>query len=295
MNNLGKLLYQIRISKGHENVSEYLRSFPMPLSDAYYRDLEAGRKTISIEKAEELSRFLPFPLGIGKRELFFNLLKDLLPNDISELVLRPAAAPEFSNLSELIEVMNYDIKITQQAYNHVRLKIEQTHIGNNSDIEFLEENYKFLPVLHFIYLRHDVSLEEIQTICKKNSIEFNEDELMKFVSRVCISENGRYKRKNKMYRIFPSEKGKDFKKKFLIDEIGKHPQKPLGKPFDKNSHYESSGIYPIPNNKVDVLRRRVTQLMTELDSVDEYLSHEEITPFFIAFVASDRGEYDAKE
>lgn len=57
--NLSKYLTSERIRRGYISVSDYLREYDrIPISESYYRDLEAGRKVIRIDHAEPLCEAL---------------------------------------------------------------------------------------------------------------------------------------------------------------------------------------------------------------------------------------------
>lgn len=51
---LGAFLHKRRLLLGKETISAFLRDMDIPFTDNYYRDIEAGRKKLSIEAAVQL-------------------------------------------------------------------------------------------------------------------------------------------------------------------------------------------------------------------------------------------------
>src|ERR1041384_3785255 len=90
---LGKFLYSLRIQRGFASISDYLRVYDLPISDVYYRDLESGTKSISVETADRLCS----ALRADRRIFFFHLLNDLMPSDVVSTLIRPIADETFSS------------------------------------------------------------------------------------------------------------------------------------------------------------------------------------------------------
>jgi hypothetical protein len=293
-NSLGKFLAQIRILNGFENISEYLRKYPLPISDAYYRDLEFGKKYLSLEKAEEICSNLNLPAGYGRNDIFYHLLKDILPDSVASDILKPKFVDEYGSFSELVEAINHDVKIHRQSYLLAKTKAEQTYIGDDADIEFLNLNFDLLPILHYIYMAESTDFDKIKIVCEKNSIPYPSEAVDSFINYICNVENGLIKRKRKIFRIKRSQSGVEFKRKFLISEIGKSTMKEVGEPFSIDSSYENTGIYSIPHDKLPILKDRLSALLAEIDVSDSSLNDQDVHPFFVSILISGRGEYDSK-
>ena len=68
------------MSRGYNNVNEYLRKYQLPISYVYYRDIEIGKRKIGLESA----RVLCEALQVDYRVFYSHLLKDLLPPDVMD-------------------------------------------------------------------------------------------------------------------------------------------------------------------------------------------------------------------
>jgi hypothetical protein len=86
----------------------------------------------------------------------------------------------------------------------------------------------------------------------------------------------------------------EFKRKFLISEIGKSTMKEVGEPFSIDSSYENTGIYSISHDKLPILKDRLSALLAEIDVSDSSLNDQDVHPFFVSILISGRSEYDSK-
>lgn len=84
--NLGTYLRKLRLARGFDSVSDYLRRYPMPITDTYYRDLENGRKAVSIETSEQICTALEADM----HSFYYYYLKDFIPDSIVKTLAEPS-------------------------------------------------------------------------------------------------------------------------------------------------------------------------------------------------------------
>ncbi|MBX9722625.1 MAG: helix-turn-helix transcriptional regulator [Candidatus Obscuribacterales bacterium] len=93
----GKYLKTLRKTRGYASVNDYLSAYCLPISEAYYRDLEAGRNKASLDMAGALCR----ALKAEPKEFYLYLLHEVLPEDIASLIVRPENGATQTNLCEV--------------------------------------------------------------------------------------------------------------------------------------------------------------------------------------------------
>lgn len=82
---LGMYLRTLRLSRGFDSVNEYLRKYSLPITAAYYRDLESGRKSIGIDTAEQICQALEADI----HAFYYHLLSDVIPLRVVDNLVRP--------------------------------------------------------------------------------------------------------------------------------------------------------------------------------------------------------------
>lgn len=131
MNSFAEFLRANREKKGPSNISAFYRRYRLPITENYYRDLEAGRRIISIDLASELCR----ALEVDECVFYASLLKDLLPSDVQELLLP-----------------SRDSQIIDNSFSEEELSLDP------EAIDFFQHNKEYMPVLTFIYLQDQSGL-----------------------------------------------------------------------------------------------------------------------------------------
>ena len=294
---LGRYLYSVRIKNGFENVSDYLRTYELPISDAYYRDVETGRKTLSLDKAQGLSEKLPIPVE-ERHDILHYVIKDALPLDICNKILKPNVHETYNNLKDYVDTVQYDLSVYEGAYELVKYKMEQTFLGTEEDIAYLEDNFKYLPILHYIYLVEEASFQSIKNVATKCKLNVSDESIREFIGKICdigaTGEPDTYRRKRKIFRIPKSDSGDNFKKRFLHEEVSLSSDRNRGEPFFPEGTFEMSGIYAINPDTMKKLRKKLINFIAELDISETDLAEEDAMPFFISIITSDRNEYDGR-
>jgi hypothetical protein len=83
---LGNYLRLLRLERGFDNVSDYIRAYAPPISSSYYRDIENGRRLLSLDSATQVCR----SLEADTHTFFYNLLCDALPVEAREFIISPS-------------------------------------------------------------------------------------------------------------------------------------------------------------------------------------------------------------
>jgi hypothetical protein len=267
------------------------------MSPNYYRDVEAGRRFLSIEKAVELYNVFPFDADEDKLEFFWHYFKDTLPEEIHGKLLLPRVDNSFKTLKESREILEYDLKIHREAAAIARS--ENVQMASDSIVNMLELNIDFLPTIHYIYMKDEVTGEQLSIICENNNIIFDPVVIDKFLSNVGVeifeNKNKKFYRRSKpVFRIPRTREGIKFKDKFTILEINKSFQKDRGcESFDDKDTFDYSGIYAIPKEARSRLTDRLRDLISELSVANKQLDDPSSVPFFVSIILSARHEYDA--
>ena len=294
---LGSYLYSLRIKRGYENISDFLRSFDLPMSDNYYRDVEAGRRTLGLEKAVELYKVLPFNDEDDNLEFFWQYFRDNLPEEIHSKLLVPRVDTSFKNVKEAREVLEYDLKIQRKAAALARF--ENLHIISDDVVKNLISKIHLLPLVHYIYMVNEASLDQVKNICIKNNIKEDDDFIDSFLTSAGVSiekkgEKKKYRRNKPVFRVPRTSSGIKFKDDFLMMEVSKSLNKTRGpESFSKNLTFDYSGIFAINKESGEKLTDRVRDFISELNVSNKQLEEPSSVPFFVSVIISARDEYDA--
>ena len=93
----GTYLKTLRKTRGYASVKDYLSAYCLPISEAYYRDLEAGRNKVSLDTAGGLC----LALQAEPKEFYLHLLHEVLPESIASLIVRPKNGAVQTNVCEV--------------------------------------------------------------------------------------------------------------------------------------------------------------------------------------------------
>lgn len=294
----GRYLYSLRIRRGFENVSDFIENLNLPMSDNYYRDVEAGRKLPTIDKARELFEAMPFDEGEDKYEFFWHYLRELLPDEIHKNVMMPRVDTSFKNMKSAQELLEYDLKMHRTAAALARF--EETQISTDNEIDAMTEQFELLPLVHYIHMVESATSDDINAICKNNGITFNEESIDSFFTKIGVSveQDGskkRYTRRKPIIRIPKNNKGLKFKDKFLYGEIEKSlANKRVPEIFSSEATFLYSMITAIPEIAQAKLTDRLRDLISEVSVSKTQLDDKTATPFFFSIVISGRPEYKIK-
>ena len=291
--NMGKFLYTERITRGFENINDYLINYKVKISESYYRDIETGRKIARIETLNELCKSFAFEPKI----LFFYYLKDILPSDIFEVLIKPVQQKIFDSFSTEINKLKEDVETIRIAY--LKRLLAEPYKADNTIVNYLLGNFEVLPIIHFIYMRKDCTYKDIRKIMDINGIKKDFDTLLnEFINYEIIhaDKSKQLITRHKPTFLLPKTKdGVKLKDKFLIHEILESTQnKNRNNIIGQKNSYISSGINCININHIEKIVNEVACLLATFDSLSDTLDSENTIPFFYSIVISSREKYDIK-
>ena len=127
---LGNYLRLLRLERGFDNVSDYIRTYTPPISSSYYRDLENGRRLLSLDSAIQVCQ----SLEADTHAFFYNLLRDLLPSEAREIIVSPLPTSQHA-ADAIISMPEFDGAIRRFSYQlgfvpRSRLEELLSNIGN---------------------------------------------------------------------------------------------------------------------------------------------------------------------
>lgn len=297
----GRYLYSLRTRQGFESIADYIEhlkesSGSLPLSENYYRDVEAGRKLPTIEKAYELFRHLPFAESDDKHEFFWQYLKEVLPPDVFNEVVKPRVDTTFETLRESQELLAYDLKLHREAAAYARFA--ESHVSTDAAIAVMNEQFDLMPIVHFVHMVERATLDDLRKVCEKNGISVDDDDLDTFLRAIGVSitdEGGKkiYRRSKPVYRIPKTEAGTRFKDRFTEDEVMRSlcSDKRTAEIFEPDSTFDFSVIVALSKQAQAKLTDRLRDLISEVSVSSKQLDDPTAAPFFVGVVVSGRPAY----
>jgi hypothetical protein len=288
--NLGQFLYSTRVKRGYDSISEYLRNYTdMPISDSYYRDLETGRKIVRLDTAETLCQ----SLKINKKDFFYHLLLDILPTDVAEDLLKQIPDETFKSPSDEFSKKEQEISTLREAFE--KRLVEEPYIVGSDVLEYLNDNFEVLPLIHFIYIKNKCTFEDLEKIMEKNHILEPLTQIIKDFEIYKITsinwDDKTVARYSKIFRIPRTVFGIKFKDKFLESEIEQTLKMPNREPkIGHSSNFVYSSVSAFKGEDgIAKISDKISGLIAQIE-VEE--SHDnDAFPYFIAIVFSERENY----
>lgn len=288
---LGRFLRSLRIERGYTNVTQYLRKYKLPISDVYYRDLEAGRKMVGLENAGALCSALQADL----QTYYFYLLKDLLPEQVIQLLVRPVVDDTFESIDEKLAEQNR----THEVYRTVLMQhySRQVLSLNEEAIAFFKQNFELLPILYFIYSLNGTNEREIGDVAKRNSVSMPASQIISQFERLGLvaivsAENGSGPRKIRRLKPAITFSDDELLNKCILWETQKSLSQPRNKvTFEGEGAFVYQGLSMIAKDSHKHISRRIMDLITEIRAADIDLLSTEAEPFHYSIIVSTRPEY----
>ncbi len=313
----GKYLRHIRLKSGYDSVGDYHRAFRLPISENYYRELENGKessnKKLSIEKAVELAKYLPTgELGNLKvlndpelssatfskdeqHDLIYFVLRDLLGDDASKAVLKSRTETLFEDFLDFSKTMQLERRLMSDAYALQLEKMQNSYIPSDAMIEYFQQHFEQLALVHFAYLRNQFSFDELLEVAIKNKISDPASSCKNFIKRCCDKKGSHYCRKKKIFKLSGSSAGQELKAKFILHET----QHSLAKgnnsrPFSNKGTFDYSTITAFTESRLQKLRDILITLIAEMGTrscdLDEH--GEKANVIYVSLHTSPRPQYD---
>lgn len=294
--NVGRFLYAMRINSGYENIADYLRKYQLPISNNYYRDVEAGRKRLSLEMAMELTRCLPIPPD-GAEEFIWHFLRDALPADLQTKLLIPRVDKAFSKQKEARDLIQRDLQMYRAA--EALRQVEENYISDDRVYGTLADNIEYLPIVHHVYMAEATTDAKIRAICDVEKIPFDVDLICKTLADcgVEIEKNENeiiFRRAKPVFRVARTSAGQRLIEAFIEFELAKSKAKPpASKIFDRaDSTFETSKIISVSSRRAAILQERLQDFLTETVLAKDKLDTTDAEPYFVMCVVSARPEYN---
>lgn len=249
--NLGSYLRQLRLARGFDSVSDYLRRYPMPITDTYYRDLENRRKTVSIETSEQICSALEADI----HSFYYYYLKDFLPENIVATLSPPAKA-----LSELADTQ-------PDSWFYLYLP-NQFHVLDERTNQFFSERLDLFSALLFIACNSPAGVTDKQLayFLTTSSIETPVDEVLQlFEDLKLISISKTTPRRITSARVLlPKDLNKGLRNKWLLAETENSLNKLQNPASRKDVTLLRFGVKKIRKDKYKAVLSRVAALMNEI-------------------------------
>jgi hypothetical protein len=303
---LSLYLFDLRIRSGCRNISDYYERVKPQISETYYRALEGGDKTPTVEIVDGLADQLP---NADRYMMFQYYLLDILPKEVFTKLISPVVADvpagtpkaALDKKDELLASYRTSFSKGSNAFD----LLEDAYVASDAMVDFLDENLELLPLVHMIYLRDgDVQEAELVAVCKKNGINrrtrtiVEEFERHKIV-RTRTDRRNRYivHRLNRTFRLPPSDKGRLLRAKWIAAETAKSLRGSQDRDrirCDKTVSFANINQY----DQVRLLRQvqdRLTDAVAELHAASVPTDAPGSSPFFVSIIISPRPEYTSAD
>ncbi len=295
---LAQYFYSLRIQRGYETVAEYLRFYSLPISEAYYRALESGTKTgreVGIETALRLCD----ALDADEEQFFLHLLRDLLPVELFERLVRPIPLRSFKSVAEHQADLEHDVQIYRQAMAQARMA--ESYFPSLEAVDHLAKNTSLLSYIHFIYLSESCTFSELKAFQQAAKLEDDLADVITVFKALDLIElteaeapsGPRVRKKRALFRVPHSPSGQTLKDLFLAQEIQRSfTSERAALPFQAGTNsFIESFVAAYSANAHEGLRRRVLDVLAELAAHSEDAEPSNAEPYFVALVFSPRPEY----
>ncbi len=161
---LGNYLRSVRLNRGYTNVNEYLRSYKLPITYVYYREIEIGKRKPGLETARSLCE----ALDVDIKAFYYHLLKDILPAEVTEHFKHMLPARQRMSGEELAQ----EKESIDQAYRSSfldALRLNFTMLEKEA-ARYLKENLDLMPLLWFVHSEPETTESDLEAVAKANGI-----------------------------------------------------------------------------------------------------------------------------
>jgi hypothetical protein len=278
MTNLGKFLTALRRERGFESVARYAERYKLPVSEAYYRSLEAGRKVIALETAESLCR----ALEADEQEFYIELLHDYLPRLAIEKLV-PQSSDDGSIAARGKQDSTFEegmMRLSQEAINYFK-----THED-------------CMPVLAFLYARgrDGISKKDLTRFMNEMKVNANADEVIGELLRMQLASFA--SDSNGTVRICKTKRDLDWNDSELEERLikmaveGRFDQPPpIRVPFEQGGRFGYYGFVGIPASKYQEILAKYNELIAILEASKGEFANPGEEPFFYTAIFATRPEY----
>jgi hypothetical protein len=293
----GAFLMQFRIEAGHLKISTFLDKVNIPFSANYYRDVEAGRKYLSIDAAVELHDHLGIDAASKVSfDYFWHYFRDLLPANVHEMLFGKGV--EVTDLSSRLELREHDSKILRRALSLSRY--EREFIVTEEVIAAFEANFELLPLMTYLYMVDSASVAEIQLVCQQIGLAYDQstEAFLSLVSKERTTSDSPFVRHAPTLRMPRTVDALKLKDHFLRHEVDRSLLKPeKSEYFDISGSFKYSSMVTLKEAEIEQIQDRLVDLFSVIEVHNKsgrQLEDSGAQPYFFELIVSGRPEYDGR-
>jgi hypothetical protein len=175
---LGQFLRSVRLARAYSNINEYMRRYVLPISDVYYREIESGKRKISIDSAKELCE----ALQIDYADFYYHLLQDILPQEVQGdfISCLPKPIPLDDSAKEL---KKQQVKLAYQKNFVDRLEKRIGYMNEESE-SYFHQHPQYVKFLTSIYCKPKTSEAELRRILEHDSEQTGLEQVLEDFERL---------------------------------------------------------------------------------------------------------------
>lgn len=293
---LASFLYERRIRSGFDKISSYLAVAKVPFTDNYYRDVEGGRKHLSLEGAIELHRALELS-GKESYLFFWHFFKDVLPREVHEMLFGKSTRVSAESLEQIMELREYDEKLLRRALSLTRY--EREFVATDEVLGTFSESFPYLPLMTYLYMVGAATEEELKLVASQLGLPWN-DHAKAMVDAVSTREpdQAAFTRRAPTLRLPRNERGLELRDRFTRHEVDLSLSKESSSEyFAEGATFRHSAMITLRRSSLDRIQDRISDLLSEIEveaNAGEQLEDETASPYFICVMISGRPEYDGR-
>lgn len=298
MTAFGSFLHRLRILRGYESVADFLRERTIPFTANYYRDVEAGRKKLSVEAAVTLHEALELD-DAETTDYFWHYFRDVLPLGLHEALLGKRTLVAEGSLTDLNHRNGDDAELRRRALALARYQRE--FVADDRVAALFDAHFDLLPVMTFVYMVERAGEAEVARVCERIGVTWDE-RAHEFLAEICSVEDdadGRwYVRRAPVLRMPNDDAGTALKDRFALHETARSIGRPSsGELFPPGGTYRHSMMVALPASALERIQRRLADLVTEIEvaaNTGGQLDNPDCTPYFVEVVISGRPDYNGR-
>jgi len=214
---LGNYLRSVRLNRGYTNVNEYLRSYKLPITYVYYREIEIGKRKLGLETARSLCE----ALDVDSKAFYYHLLKDILPGDVTEHFKHMLPAGQRLSGEELAqEKQSIDEAYRTSFLDALRLNFTMLE---KEATKYFKENLDLMPLLWCIHNEPETTEADLESVAKTNGIDKSISKILDDFKRIGLIEVVSEKGVKTVRRLLPTIAWRDrqLHSSYLLNETEK--------------------------------------------------------------------------
>lgn len=281
---LGNYLRTVRLSRGYTNVNEYLRSYKLPITYVYYREIEIGKRKLGLETAKSLCE----ALEVDNKAFYYHLLKDILPGDVTEHFKHMLPARQRMSGEELArEKESIDKAYRNSLLNALRLNFNMLE---KEAAKYLKDNLDLMPLLWFIHSEAETTESDLEEVARANGIDKPIKKIIEDFQRIGLIEIDQSDKGSKVLRrLFPTIawRDKQLHSAYLLNETEKtlEQQKQSESADEPTIKY---GTVMLTDEQRERVMSRISDLLAELRASNEDASEADSELYYFSVLLASR-------